>query len=97
MTRSLLAGLIVALYEIPHVHEDSWHVTYPPDIRAIKSSTERTGVSYTNSPCDQNQTSTTYCSHLQSLCVMDHAGSSNVPCRTATWRAYYNPHLQKRR
>ncbi|GFW24019.1 hypothetical protein TNCV_4950631 [Trichonephila clavipes] len=46
------ADLEAALNRIPYVLEDFWHATYPPtyvttDIRELRSSMEKAGVSYT--------------------------------------------------
>ncbi|GFV65046.1 hypothetical protein TNCV_4670771 [Trichonephila clavipes] len=85
-----------ALHGILYVLEDFWHVTFPPavtDIPVMRSSTEGTEASYTNSSCDQNRTHATFCSHLKRLCDAEHACSSNIPDSTAERHSHYNLQL----
>ncbi|GFU23812.1 hypothetical protein TNCV_2372751 [Trichonephila clavipes] len=58
------------------------------DIRAMTSSTEGTAVLY--------QTKVTFYSHLQRLCDVEQACSSNVPGTRAEWRVLYNPLVETR-
>ncbi|GFX16105.1 hypothetical protein TNCV_4703611 [Trichonephila clavipes] len=60
------------------------------DIRAMRSSTEGSRL------VQLFQTHVTFCSHLERLCDVEHACSSNVPGTTDECRVHYNPQLHTR-